>query len=245
VQVSKQVLVGAGVVFLALFGAVFFLLGRESRRPRAVTAVAEAPAYAPSAAPLPSAPLPSAPPPSAPPLPTTAPAIVSEPTTRYGIVESSPRGGIVESDPRALPPSVSVTVGDDGGAVRDYFTRMQAIQMYGPTGDTGELANKILASSMNGDNSGFDDLVKAAQDGAEKARAITPPAGCAGCAAYHARLLAMLGDGVAMVKQVKTALASGDTGQLTALAASGSALQSRASALEAEARQIKSRYGLR
>lgn len=247
-QVSKQVLVGAGIVFLALFGAVFFLLGRESRRPHAA-AVSPAPAEGMPAEGPPT----YAAPPSAPPLPTTAqPAITSEPTTRYGIVESSPRagivessprGGVVESDPRALPPSVSVTVGGDGAAaVRDYFARMQAIQMYGPTGDTSEFANKLLASSMNGDTAGFDDLIKAAQDGAEKARAITPPAACAD---YHARMIAMLGESVAMMKQIKTALASGDSGQLAALAASGSSLQNRASALEAEAKQIKARYGLR
>ncbi|HEY0191220.1 MAG TPA: hypothetical protein VGC42_08885, partial [Kofleriaceae bacterium] len=150
----------------------------------------------------------------------------------------------------AAPPLVlgadplSGTAGTTGPAagVRDYFARMQAIQTVGPSGDTGELANKILASSISGDTSGLDELARAAEAGAQRAAAITPPPELA---AYHQRLLSMLGEGAGMVRQIKTALHSNDASALGALAGTGSALQTRATALEDEARQIKARYGLR
>lgn len=137
------------------------------------------------------------------------------------------------------PPPASEAAGAD---VRDYFTRMQAIQTVGPTGDTSEFANKILASSMNGDNSGLDELVRVAEEGAKRAAAITPPAELAD---YHQKMLAMLGESAGMVRQIKTALSSNDATALGALAGMGSSLQNRATALEAEARQIKAKYGLR
>jgi len=130
--------------------------------------------------------------------------------------------------------------GDARAAARDYFSRMQAIQSVASTNDTSEFANKLLTASMTGDSSGFDDLVKVMQAGAARARAVTPPA-C--CVEYHQRLLGMLGESTRMVEQLKAAIGKSDSTALTALAASASALQTRASALEDEAGQIKARLG--
>jgi len=247
-QISKRAVYAAAAVFLALFGMVFFLLGRESTRRRSPTAMAATsptiaqppgeaeprpppPPSMPSAAGMPPPPMPSAaavpppPPASPPPMPSAAatpeaPAIEMAPMPALG---AQPAGG----DARA--------------AARDYFSRMQAIQSVASTNDTSEFANKLLTASMTGDSSGFDDLVKVMQAGAARARAVTPPA-C--CVEYHQRLLGMLGESTRMVEQLKAAIGKSDSTALTALAASASALQTRASALEDEAGQIKARLGL-
>jgi type IV secretory pathway VirB10-like protein len=238
VQVSKNVVVAAGVAFLALFGAVFFLLGRESRRRPPIAQLGE-PAAPQPVAPMPTAtaPMPTAPmPTSTAPLPTsTAPM----PTAAEAIAPVEP-----PPPPRARPAihASAPPPPDDTAAARSYFTQMQAIQTIAGGTDTNEAANKLLTASMTGDTSGFDELIKAAQAGAAQARAIQPPP-C--CVAYHEHLLGLLGESVTMVQQIKRAMATNDAASLSALAASGSSLQTRASALEAEGKQIKAGLGIR
>ena len=118
---------------------------------------------------------------------------------------------------------------------------MQAIQTISPTSDTGEFANKLLVASMNGDSSGFDELIKVMQTGAASAQAITPPP-C--CVEYHRQLLGMLAESVEMMRGLKAAIGKNDTAALTSLAASGGSLQTRANALDAEAKRIKKSLGI-
>jgi hypothetical protein len=131
--------------------------------------------------------------------------------------------------------------GDEAAAVRDYFLHMQAIQATAPSSDTGEFANKLLSSSMTGDTSGLDELVRVTEEGQRRAQELSPPAACAD---YHQRMLSMLGESVSMVRQLKTALTSKDASALAAMSATGSSLQSRANALDQQAQQIKATYGL-
>jgi len=235
-QLSNRVVYGTAAVFVALFGTVCFLLGRESNRRRSpATAMAAAPPISevqPVSAPPPVAPMPTAvtPAPSAMPSvmpPPMATAVVTPPPA----VEMAPMPAL-----GAQPPA-----GDARAAARDYFARMQAIQSVASTNDTSEFANKLLSASMTGDASGFDDLVKVMRAGAARARAISPPA-C--CVEYHQRLLGMLAESTRMVEQLEAAIGKSDSTALTALAASAGALQTRANALEDEASQIKARLGL-
>ncbi len=242
-QLSKPAVYAAVAAFLALFAAVFFLLGRDSRRrgPAAIVAVAAAPEPAP---PVPSVPASPAPAPiAAAALPSAAAALPSAAAALPSAAAAAapePRAPVIALAP--LPPlAASPPPADGAAAARDYFARMQAIQTIGPTNDTGEFANKLLTASMTGDMSGFDDLIKVAQAGAARAQAITPP-DC--CVKYHQQLLSMLTESVTMVQQLKTAISRNDSSALTALAASGSALQTRVTALEDQALQIKTRLGL-
>jgi hypothetical protein len=213
VQVSKPVVVATAAIFLVLFGLVLFLLGRESSR--------SAPPPATTA--VTSVPVPT--PAPATPVPTPPPAAVPA----------------VQAPAPAIPATTAPPTSGEAAAVRAYFAQIQAIQTLDLTGDAGEYANKVLAASMTGDSSGFDDLVRAAESGAARARAIAPPPACA---AYHRQLLAMLGDSIAMVRGLKSAIGASDSAALGALAASGMSLQSRANALEAEEAAIKTRFGL-
>ena len=239
-QIHKNVVAAVAVAFAGLLAAVFFLLGRESGRRRsppvaalsvASQQVAELPAPAPVALVAP--------------MPTQAPQIVPASMPRAPAMPATePRAPAIAIAP--LPPLPALErpqapAASPEAAARDYFLRMQAIQTVGPSSDTGEFANKLLTSAMSGDSSGFDDLIKVAEAGADRARSITPPS-C--CVEYHERLIAMLTESVQIVRQLKAAIATNDSGALTRLAASGSSLQTRANALEDEARQIKTRLGL-
>lgn len=245
VQVSRNVVYAAAAAFLVLFAAVFFLLGRESSRrrgPAPGTATATAEVAMPEVRAVAAAGTPAAIPalPAVAPLPGTRASSDAEvrvaPAARAGT--SSPV--IVAAPLPPLEPS-RAAAGDAAAAARDYFVRMGAIQTFASTNDTGEFANKLLLGTMNGDMSGFDDLLRVMQLGAERARAITPPA-C--CVEYHQRLLGMLADSTQLLDRLKTAIKGGDAGALTALTASASSLQTRADALDSEARGIKTRLGL-
>lgn len=230
-QVTNRVVVAAALAFLALFAAVCFLLGRESAHRR----VAAAASVAPPAALEVAAPAPAAPRTTRDPFADPSP---NDPVPARRV--AAPPGLALATAP--LPPlGAGPAASPEAAAARDYFARMQAIQTVGPTSDTGEFANKLLASAMNGDMSGFDELAQVAQAGAARAQAISPPA-C--CVEYHQQLVAMLTESVAMIQQIKAAIASGDASALTALAATGSSLQTRATALDDDARQIKARLGL-
>ncbi len=212
-QVGKSVVYGVAFAFVGMIAIIFFLLGRESQRVRS----GQAGGGQIRGAPVPeSAPLP--------PVPASSPAAEATPTA-------------------VAPASVDSPAPSPGeaAAVRDYFTKMDGIQAFTGSTDTGDFANTVLAGAMRGDMSGFDTVLKLAQDGAARARAISPPPSCT---SYHEGMLRLLGDGVEMVQHLTAAMKSSDTAALAAIAASGNALQIRANALEAEGKAIKSRFGI-
>jgi hypothetical protein len=142
------------------------------------------------------------------------------------------------------PPAAASANFDQTSAVRDYFLRVQGIQATAPSTDPNEFANKLLASGMTGDTSGFDELVRVTEEGAQRAQAISPPESCAECASYHQHLLSLLGDSASMMRKLKAAFTSKDASALQSMATAGSSLQASANALDQQARQIKAQYGL-
>jgi hypothetical protein len=94
---------------------------------------------------------------------------------------------------------------------------------------------------MSGDLSAFDGLVRTAEEGLTKARAIAPPAAAA---AYHAELLAVLGAGLGMLRQLRAAMGGKDPDALSALGTTAGALRARADALESKAKALKAAAGL-
>jgi hypothetical protein len=243
VQIPKNAVYAAVFAFLVLFGAVLFLLGRESARRRSGPVVTAATATPPvdTAGSAPPG-TPTMPPAQAPPMPTVS---ISAPPARVaapqdGLPPPAAPPPMIALAPLNLPPAAPAGT-DPRSAARDYFTRMQAIQSISPTSNTGELANQLLTSSMTGDSAGFDDLIKTLQAGTARVQAIAPPP-C--CVEYHQHLLSLLGESTETMKHLRTAISKGDSDALTALAASGGSLQTRATALEDEARRIKSNLGL-
>ncbi|MCW5802686.1 MAG: hypothetical protein KIT31_09880, partial [Deltaproteobacteria bacterium] len=141
----------------------------------------------------------------------------------------------------AYVPSPAPAQPSSADAIRSYFIAVAGLQTYAMTGDSTEVAQSVLAAAAGGDTSGFDRIVDAARQGAEKARALQPPPECA---AYHEKLVSLLSDGVRMMTTLKSAIARSDAGALTSIASQGTALQSRAQALAAEEKAIKSRAGV-
>lgn len=226
-QISKRVVIGAVGAMIVMVGVIAFLLGRESGRHRAAVAppVAAAAYVAP---PLPPGAIPQ--------LTGAAPYALPAPGAPEA-PDAPPRPTVTQRRPG--PPALADDP-DEAAQVHAYFLRIDEIQA-GPSGDPGEVANKLIASSLNGDSSGFDQLITSATSALAAAKAVPVPAPCA---AYHAKLLGMLGDSVGMLAQLKTSLASKDMSGLTAIMPAANALQSQTTTLESQARELKKRFGL-
>lgn len=241
-NVSKRVVVGAAIAFAVLIGAVGFLLGRESRRPRRMPAET-APAMVAAASPG----------------ERMVAAVGSPPTAQWGGSTASyddptpsPQGQVPAPPGSAPAPSVRIATpalpttapaaeADPAIEVRNYFVQMASIQSAGPTGDPTEMANKLLASAASGDPSGFTALIKDVDGGIARAQQVHVPSGCQ---EYHQKTLELLAESGRMLRTLQSSIARQDTDGLGALAASATSLQTRADALTAQARQIRARYGL-
>ncbi len=227
-QVSKPVVIAAIGAMVAMVGVIAFLLGRESGRHHASPPALVA-GPAPAAAPSPPALMPQ--------LTGAAP---------YAISPSAPPTTAAEAPPPASAPSrpaprpLSNQL-DEAAQVHAYFLRITEIQA-GPSGDPGEVSNKLIASLMNGDSSGFDSLIDDAKSMLASAQAVTPPAACA---EYHQKLVKLLGDSLAMLQQLEPAIKRGDAAAATAILPAANALQSQTTALESQGRELKARYGIR
>src|SRR5437763_1286048 len=86
--------------------------------------------------------------------------------------------------PRSPPAPVAASEPGDGAAVQAYFMRMDSLGGGTLLGDNAQdVAEKLLASAVGGDTSGFEAMVKVATNAASAARATSvPPA----CAHFHA-----------------------------------------------------------
>jgi hypothetical protein len=235
-RISKAVVVGVVLAFVAAIGAIAFLLGRESGRAQMSERAVVIPEVQqpPNPQPQPDPNPPPQPDPNPPPQPNPNPNPQPNPNP-----PPNPNPSLTPSP--SPSPSPSPPPSAEALAVRDYFAQMSAIQASGLAGDPNDVAQKLLASSMAGDSSGFDDIIRAAAEGEAKARAVQAPSVCAD---HHAKTLAFLHDGVALTRSLKSALERQDATGLTSLAASASGLQSRADNLMEEERTIKARFGL-
>jgi hypothetical protein len=227
-QVGKNVAIGVGVAFLGLLAIVFFLLGRESNRRQPAQTVEVV-----RAAPVPE-------------LPPVAPAVAPDPAPR--VTRDPPPARAPDEDTLMKPGELGGNPfdsrsgkPDDAIAVRDYFIKMDSIQVMADTTDTGEFANKLLASAVSGDMSGFDSIVAQAESSAERARAISPPAVCR---SYNEKMLALLGQTLDLVKGLAAAIKRNDMASLSGLSTGANAMQKQVTAVEAEGRALKTKYGI-
>jgi hypothetical protein len=153
----------------------------------------------------------------------------------------SMRGPVAPAPVAPAPVAAPAPIPADAAAVRDYFAEVAKIQSFGATGDASALAQQLLASEMGGDPAGFDALIKGLQDGAERARRLRVPAACAD---FQKRLLALLDDSDALMRSLRAALTEQDGDALLSFGQKAGDLQTRATALDADGRSIRARYGL-
>ena len=143
---------------------------------------------------------------------------------------SAPRGGAL-----APPPALR-------REVAEYFRRMDATQSAAKSfSDPTALAQEVLAQAMRGDSGGFDSLIAASTAARDGVRTMSVPAPCG---EHHRLTLALLSDAVQMLTRLREGLAAGDPGAVAAIASSGSALESRAHAVEVLGASLRSQYGV-
>lgn len=210
VQVPRALL--AALALGTLLAA--FLLGRQFSRgapsPVETPHVSEPPAASPAERPPDTTPGPepasstlaALPPPAS--LPATLPAIL----------------------PSAAAPAPG---GRESEEIARYFQEADAIEARAKYwSDPQALATTILEQATKGDAGGFDDLIRAQAGARDEFARLSVPASCA---EHHRRSVAVMGEGLALLERVKTALSSGDIAGLDGL-------QEKARDLEREAKEI-------
>ncbi len=127
-------------------------------------------------------------------------------------------------------------------AVATYFRNVEAVQSQAKSwNDPEALARTLLEQGARGDVSGFDGLAAANRKVRDDLRAISAPDPCR----EHYRLtLALVEESVSMLEGVKSQLQGRDEGSLASLAGSGRDLERKAKEVDAQAAEIKRRFGL-
>jgi 2-oxoglutarate dehydrogenase E2 component (dihydrolipoamide succinyltransferase) len=227
-HIPKWLIAAVGLLFVGLLAAVAFFLGRETSRPPAPASAAAAPAT-----PAPAAPAPDAPAPAPAPMPQDpAPAI--DPPQEVAKPSASASAPVPAADTAQTTPEARARVAA-------YFKQMDAIQAGGQTGDQQEFASSLVNAAGNGDFTGIDDLVRAADEADRRAAAIQPPSECA---EYHRMAVSMLQESRNMVASIREGLKRNDTNALTALSTSAQQMKSRADDLAKAEKALRARYGL-
>ncbi len=145
----------------------------------------------------------------------------------------------VQADPPRAADSAPPPTSGATASLRDYFARIDAIQVGPATGsDPRAFANELLAASMSGDTSRFDALVKELGEAHARIAALTPPPEAA---AHHRALLAQTAQAKAMMTKLGAALAKRDPSALSTMADEAQRMQSAAQALEQEDKALRSR----
>ena len=211
IPVSKGLLAGlVGVSATAVVG-VAYLLGRESAR----TAPAPAPPVVQAAPALPVSPT-AIPEPQATPMVPTMPA-------------AAPVAASAPAPTRVTPPPRSQGHGDREGVLA-YFKAVDAL-MPELKGDPEGAAQGILAGFSKGDTSAFDAMDQQSQTALNRLQALTPPPPCAG---FHRESLACMQGELAMMREMKKAMAGNEVSPdaLTAISTQANALKARGEALQ-------------
>jgi hypothetical protein len=236
VAVEKPVLIGLVVALVAAIAAVAFLAGRQSAEPTPVVVEAthrlEA-VTAPAAPPAPTGPTEADAP--------TQPAPAAAALHAREAEKPAPVTAVAPPDPVAPRIGVAAPAGNEAVEVAAYFDQIQAIQTESGAADGQAYAQQIITSAMQGDASGFQRLAQDLERSEGRARAITPPDPCK---AYHASLLALLGESEAMIRTLERAFASKDVNAMTTVAESASRMQTRTEALQAEEKRLRRQYHL-
>ncbi|MFI5184892.1 MAG: hypothetical protein ACHQNV_10865 [Vicinamibacteria bacterium] len=146
-----------------------------------------------------------------------------------------------------LAPAVSTTTPSAGrdplrDAVAAYFGKVEAIQSRAKSwSDPEALARSLLEQGSRGDVSGFDGLAAANAKVRDELRAVEVPEPCR---EHHRMTLALIDESVSMLERVKSQLQGSDAGSLGQIAESAHDLERKAKDVDAQAAEIKRRFGL-
>lgn len=164
--------------------------------------------------------------------------------TLDGKVESiSQRTGEATPTPPRVADGATPVQGEVAGtpesrAVADYLKKVDSI--VGASAMTGPLpiAAKLLERGMASDPADSDALIQQTSQAKADLAAVTPPSECQ---EHHTLLLGQLSEAVVILREVRTADASGDVTRLAALAESSLKSQEEAAKLSEIDRRLRSR----
>ncbi len=244
VEISRKLLIGMGGIASAAVLGLVFLLGRESVRGTAGRFQQQA--NSPSA--------PGAPASASPKLAEPAPAPVSRSWQETPNSAAMQAEGVAPAiEPKQPPFSERAAPNPPGAveilspdpmraAVAAYFKAVEYMQPASQGGNPESMAQEVVAGLGKGDMSGFDDMIKQAQETRRRLSGIAPPQPCT---AYHRESLASLDAGLDLMKAMQKALSSsGQESQVLNLADQANALKARSEALQLQEKTLKQRYGL-
>jgi hypothetical protein len=234
VQVSRGTLIALAAALAISVLAVAFLVGRESGRIQPAPPVPPVVMVTtPPAAAVPPPPGIDLPPTVAPYGAPGAPVEASVPATSVAAPFTPP------ATYASPAPSSHDTLRD---AVAAYFRNVDTIQSRAKSwNDPEALARTLLEQGSRGDTSGFDGLAAANRKVRDDLRALDVPEPCR---EHHRATLALVEESVSMLERVKSQLQGSDTSSLTAIAGSGQDLERKAKDVDAQAAEIKRRFGL-
>ena len=266
VEIPKSLLFGMGGALVVCMLALAFLLGRSSAPPAPVAAATVAPVRVNLDAPAvpepaaqaqlsvtTAAPPPPPPPvqqdnppePPAPPQEAPQPATVdpaAAPPAPAAPVRIAPpvRPRPVAAAPAAKAPRTSGGIpAGERAAIGRYLNQVnQVTAQTGDLGDPNQIANEVLQQSVNGDNSGINNLISKARAAQAQLRAITPPP----AAKEHYQLLVKTTQtSVGLLEQLKKATSGGDMSGLTGISAQGQSMQGDATRLQELTQELKAK----
>jgi len=150
----------------------------------------------------------------------------------------TPTSGAIAESPATAAPQADV---EPAGRVAAYFARLDSIRASGLNGTSQEAAQRLLGAALQGDTTALDGLTADTERAEREVHAILAPAECA---EYHRELLGTLGDGKALLGDLRATLATEDSGRLVQMTARAGALQRRAEDLRVRERDLRGRYGV-
>lgn len=142
--------------------------------------------------------------------------------------------------PPAPPPRSAPVDSEEKRQVAQYFRDVDRLQNV-DVDDPQASAQALVNAAASGDTSGLQKLLAQARSAEAQARALTPPPPCA---AYHGKLLSVLGNSQQMLQKLAASLGSGNLDGLTSLLSSANAEKERAETLARDEKELKRRYGL-
>jgi len=229
----------AGGVLLVLL-LVAYLIGKESGRrsieaPRVDSAAASstgpeapAPTVAPSPTPFPW-----------PPLGTStgaAPPLASWPP------EQRPSDSNPQHPGWTAPVASSSAADPQAAAVAAYFAEIEAHEQQAKYwSNPQELAMTLVGQGVQGDTSGFDQLLETHRSAQRQIESMTVPPPCQ---EHHRRTVAVLNQALALLEKLQRGLASGGLEGLLSLSGEARQLEAETREIDALAAELKRRYGL-
>ena len=229
--------IAAGVLVVLLL--VTYLIGRESGRRATEAARVDSPAALSTGGEPPAAPV-------AVPLPAPLPPVDNSPVAGHPSASWPPEQRRSDTNPQHpawTDPVASSRVADpQAAAVAAYFAEIEAHEQQAKYwSNPQELAMTLVGQGVQGDTSGFDQLLDTHRTAQRQIESMTVPFPCQ---EHHRRTVGVLREALALLEKVQRGVASGGLEGLLSLSGEARQLEAETREIDALAAELKRRFGL-